>query len=76
MGKTKKTTNTRAKAKAGTRRGRKTSKESAAASNEPRNYQEEMITTMAGIGYVPVNQLYDIFIINNYVEKCLLRSMS
>ena len=47
MGKTKKTTyNTRAKGKgkAGTRRGRKTSNESAAGSNESRNFREEMIS--------------------------------
>ena len=41
----------------------------------PQNYRQEMVTAMptamAGIGYVPVNTLYDIVIINilNPLEK-------
>ena len=62
MVKTKKTTfNTRAKGKgkAGTRRRRKTSNETAAGSNESRNFREEMISAfrMAGVcrihGFLP-----------------------
>ena len=65
MGERKKTTGntrTKAKGKADTRRGRKTSNESAAASNESRNFREEMVSTIAGIEYVPVNQLCDVII--------------
>ena len=62
MGKVKKTTgntSTKTKGKAGMCRGRTTANESTAVS---RNFREEIISAIAGTGYVPVNQLCDVII--------------